>query len=62
MILTFLITGFVKDWCYKKNDEPSWVRIPYYIHSAGMLAWWIMGLYWRFNEEGRFVCAEVVPT
>ena len=25
------------------------------------LAWWILGLVWRFNEVGQFSCGDITP-
>ena len=60
-IAYWVIIGFMRDCCTKVKDSVLAIEILWYIGYAGILGWYIAGLYWRFADSARAGCGDIIP-
>ena len=60
-IFTWYIAGIIRDFCTTVKKKNKYIEILWYLCYLGILAWYIMGLVWRFSESARMGCGDEAP-
>ena len=60
-IAYWVLIGLVRDCCTKIKDPVIAIEVLWYIGYAGIMGWYVAGLYWRFTDSARAGCGDVIP-